>query len=231
MAVWPHTLYSFRGHFGPDNATHLESWSFNLRFGSEDNQSGGGGTVTQAMADAAALACRAMITSTDARFSTATHFDEVRVYPIGANGKMTAEPNIAAPTEPTKGPVSGPHLPFQSSLVVSLTANGIGKGKRGRFYLPMQCLEVTTSGTVQPAQMATVVPAVVTFLNALNDGAATTPNQALGISGSTGAQGTFRTVRHITVGNVIDTQRRRRRSLVEVRSEPVGTYTEYVLVA
>ena len=229
MAVWPHTLYSFRGHFGPDVATHLETWSFNLRTGAEDNQSGGAATNTQAMADAASLACATFIDNTDSRFSTAVWYDELRLYNIGANGKMTAEPTISSPAAPVNGSVSGPHLPFQCSLVVSLTANGIGKGKRGRFYLPMQCLNVQTNGTVEPAQMATVVPQVVTFLNALNDSASSSPTHALGISGSTGAQGTFRTVRHISVGNVIDTQRRRRRSLVEVRTEPVGAYTEYVL--
>lgn len=229
MAVWPHTLYSFRGHFGPDVASKLETWSFNLRTGVEDSQSGGGGTPTQATAVAAAASARSFITNTDARFSNAVWFDEVRVYQIGANGKMTAEPNIAGPTEPTQGTVSTGHHPFQNSLVVSLTANGIGKGKRGRIYLPTQNLDITSSGVISPAHVALVVPPIVAFLNAINDSPSAVATQAIGISGSTGAQGTFRTVRHVSVGSVMDTQRRRRRSLVEVRTQALGTFTEYVL--
>jgi hypothetical protein len=117
---------------------------------------------------------------------------------------------------------------------VSLYANGIGKGKRGRVYLPPQSHVITPDGTIGAADVTQTLSGFTTFLNALNalphGGAVST---VASVIGNTGSIGTGRPVRHIRMGTVMDTQRRRRRSLAEAYVEQVGAaapaYGEYEL--
>lgn len=229
MPYFPHMLASFRGILADVEVAPIETWSINLRFGTEDSASGGGPVATQAVADAFKAAAFTLFTNAGAKFSNSVYFQEVRLYQIGTDGKSTIEPKISAVTAPARGVSSTTQHPWQCSTVVSLTANGLGKGKRGRFYLPPQNLLIAQNGVITDTDVTNTRTAVVAFLNELNDTTTTGITSALAIAGKTGAQGTLRTVRHVAVGNVMDTQRRRRRQLEEVRVDALGTFTEYQL--
>jgi len=113
----------------------------------------------------------------------------------------------------------GVHVPNQISLCVSLTTGAArGPAHRGRFYLPLPNLEVSLAdGTIEIVDAAAVATSTKTFLEAISDvpglDLPSSPG-AVVMSRKAGAPRT-RQVTGVAVGRVLDTQRRRRRSLPE----------------
>jgi hypothetical protein len=106
---------------------------------------------------------------------------------------------------------AGEMLPFQCAVSVSWRTAVATRAGRGRMYLPPLAGTVLDTGRVSAAAVGDIVGAVEAFWNSLNgDGLApvlfgrTTFTQ----TPITGAD----------VGDVIDTQRRRRNKLIEVRT-------------
>lgn len=105
-------------------------------------------------------------------------------------------------------------FPNQVALAVSLTtAVSRGLGSRGRFYLPMPVMPVGTDGLILVGARDNVKTTATTFLNALN---AVDANYDVAVFSRKQGAPTHRTVTGIEVGRVLDTQRRRRRSLTEL---------------
>lgn len=111
--------------------------------------------------------------------------------------------------------------PNQVALAVSLTTGYTrGPAHRGRFYLPLPACEMDASGRIPPFYQGTVKASTKTFLEAIADvPGIDAPNSLTPtvMSRKAGAPA-HRPITGVDVGQVLDTQRRRRRSLAEAYS-------------
>jgi hypothetical protein len=109
------------------------------------------------------------------------------------------------------GTSAGETLPPQLSVVCSLRTALATRAGRGRFYLPPFTTSVVTAGLVTAASQAIVSLACQKFLQSLN-----TATYIVCVYHRSSK--THDIVTTIDVGNVYDTQRRRRDKLIETRS-------------
>lgn len=111
--------------------------------------------------------------------------------------------------------------PPQVALVATLVAdNGIGNGGKGRMFIPGLTAGVDTTGHIPTGTANGVAAGIATFLGNV---AASFDNPGLPInaaktSAATGMLAINRVLTSVKVGNVYDTQRRRRNALAEVYS-------------
>lgn len=120
------------------------------------------------------------------------------------DGQITRAEVVLALT----GVASGEMLPFQCATVISLLTNSATRHGRGRFYLPPLAVSQTDQGRVSAAAMIVLDTAWTAFFDSLNTDGITPV-----VRNRTGHVST--TVTSARVGNVIDTQRRRRNKLTE----------------
>ena len=121
------------------------------------------------------------------------------------DGQITRAEVVLALT----GVAAGEMLPFQCATVISLLTNSATRHGRGRFYLPPLAVSQTDQGRVSAAAMIVLDTAWTAFFDSLNTSGITPV-----VRNRTGHVST--TVTSARVGNVIDTQRRRRNKLTEV---------------
>lgn len=108
------------------------------------------------------------------------------------------------------GTAAGEPLPAQCALVVSLRTALATRSGRGRFYLPAMNVAVMTGGHVAAASItATVAGAKALFDQLLGAGL-----QPVLLNSKTKAT---TVITSFDIGNIVDTQRRRRDKLVETR--------------
>ncbi len=106
-------------------------------------------------------------------------------------------------------------LPNQLSVVVSFAAAGAGRDKRGRIYLPPYVnTATTTNGTLGSTQQEYTANMFQNFLDDLAE-EGIPAGIANGKKGSTLAFTTLHNIASLRVGNVLDTQRRRRNGVAE----------------
>jgi hypothetical protein len=165
--------------------------------------------------------------------------DQVRVrslalYPIGApSGNAVPAVPYAVGTPclleytsgyPT-GSASSTQLPLQDSIVVSHKGSQIGPKGRGRMFLPSATSSALTGTKIQTAKVTNLLDAHVAFLEALSI-ANGVPSPLFSVRPIiTGAPwSSFSTIAQVRVGNIVDTQRRRRNRLVEVVQSANPTY-------
>lgn len=158
-------------------------------------------------------------------FSASVQLRSLKLYPIGSpDGKVVPAPPYAqgSPcvltykgTLPT-GANSGTMFPPQDSVVASLRTPQIGRRGRGRMYLPPCPTSISSTGAdigvVTSAGRTALAGAQKTLLEALhlNDAVKTRPI----VIGAPYAD--YAVISQVRIGNVVDTQQRRRRSLAEV---------------
>jgi hypothetical protein len=131
---------------------------------------------------------------------------------------------IAPDSEPVYGALSGgaivggestgasTHWPGQCSPVVSLETSATrGRAHAGRCYLPPVCSAINSDGTMS----ATVRDRCVSFMAAIINSVNATTNVGSVSVMSPLDTGHTRTVTGVKGGLIVDTQRRRRRSLAE----------------
>lgn len=108
--------------------------------------------------------------------------------------------------------------PNQVTIAVSLTTGYTrGPAHRGRFYLPLPAIEVLPSGVADPFRTTNLKQSTKTFIEAIADVPGLDPFNSLTpmvMSRKAGAPA-HRKITGVEVGQVLDTQRRRRRSLPE----------------
>jgi len=121
------------------------------------------------------------------------------------DGQVTRVENVLALT----GVDAGEMLPFQCATVISLLTASATRHGRGRFYLPPLAVSTLDTGRTSAAAIAVLDTAWTAFFDSLNTDGVTPV-----VRNRTGHVST--TVTSARVGNVIDTQRRRRNKLVEV---------------
>lgn len=120
------------------------------------------------------------------------------------DGQLTRAEVVLALT----GVVDGEMLPFQCATVISLLTASATRHGRGRFYLPPLSATFLLNGKLNSTAMTTLDTAWTAFFDSLNtDGVSPVVRNRTGHISTpvTGAR----------VGDVIDTQRRRRNKLVE----------------
>lgn len=154
----------------------------------------------------------------------------VKVARIDPLGHYTQEPVIFE-GDPVPGGVGGINASSpQDALVITLASgNTFGDANYGRFYLPWSALAVSTS--TGKMVVTNVLTQAQTFLNSLNAQVLNwnpldNGDYQVVIMSEKGA-GTTKPVRQVRVGDVKDTQRRRRNKLVETYisanvTQPIG---------
>lgn len=175
--------------------------------------------VTDAMAAAMATACGAVALPTGLKsaMNGQTNATAIRVEARRWNGELAA---IAeAPKSPVDaGSGAAPH-PFQTSIVLSLKTGSPGGSGRGRLYWPATGLPISnTDLRVQAGDVTAILAAAKTYLTSLGTAldASLTNSPVLSVWSRLN-QSTI-PVNAIQLGNVLDTQRRRRDSVPETRS-------------
>jgi hypothetical protein len=155
------------------------------------------------------------------------------LYPIiGPSGNTAPAPPFAEGTPalltwtdayPTGGS-SSTQLPPQDSVAVSWQTNQVGRRGKGRIYLPSATSSVLSQAHIGTTPQGEIRDAAVAFLEALSyssgaeDGAHVRPI----VTGHPWAQ--YGVITSARVGNIMDTQRRRRNRLTEVYVSGTPTY-------
>ena len=128
--------------------------------------------------------------------------------------KSATETHERILTTPVRGRVEGNGMPQQTLCISLLTGAKRGLASRGRFYPPATIAALDPDGTVTRNTVQAVATAARTLITNLNNWPGTdTPlgGQVVVLGGN----GTTRPVTAVSVGNVMDTQRRRRNKLRE----------------
>jgi len=155
---------------------------------------------------------------------------EIVLYPMDSTGhviKLDVGPAkaVATPKALVDGSNTGTTLPLQCAQVISLRTENVTRRGRGRVYLPgMTATSLTaTNGTVNASFRATMLGTFNTFLSALAMGNGGDPPIIRPcVIGSPFT--TYYVITETRAGNLIDTQRRRRRQIEEVYSSAAVTY-------
>lgn len=161
------------------------------------------------------------------RVSSKCRVTRIKASPITASGHV-AELRTAilewTGSNPV-GSVSAPMLPSEVSCVVSWSTPVIGKKGRGRIYLPPTGAAVLNDdGQLPSGTTDTIVAGAASFLHdtAITSGLLANLWALPIVTGSPWTQ--FGQIEGARVGSILDSQRRRRRQLVEVRSAAAVSY-------
>jgi len=203
----------------------VEEWSTGFWLGEE---SADAVAPTQDEADAIRDLWTTMWTATNSHISQQYKFEQVKIAPINTNGTTDSAGVVYsyAAGSPSGGNAAA-FYPSQCSLVVTLLSDRPrGLASKGRMYLPGTCAPVTGTGKINGSSHEQVAQAMETFFNGVRASADVVNDPILAAKG-TGlfpeltAQNDY--IESIRVGDVIDTQRRRRNQLSE-------TYISKILV-
>jgi len=197
----------------------LEEWSTGFFMG---NTNGGdiGIAPTEAQAQAVATAWSTFFTTANNQFSSQFKTIGAKMSLVATNGQSDPA-NTAYYYYPTaiSGGNGGAALPPQVALVATLTTARVrGYGSKGRMYLPGINHNVDTTGHLSVTEQTNIKNGMVTFLNSVNanvgGGSEVVLNSALS-AGIPGHPALMEPITGVRVGNVYDTQRRRRNQLQE----------------
>lgn len=133
---------------------------------------------------------------------------------IGVDGKY-ADPASHEIIGIAQGGGDGATLvyPNQVALAVTLkTAVDRGPANKGRIYLPLPTMAIGGDGMITATAAGQVKTTLTTLLTSLNS---YSPNIQVAVFSRKSGAATHRAVTGFGIGRVLDTQRRRRRSLVE----------------
>ena len=146
--------------------------------------------------------------------------DYVKLALIGTDGLYMREPHIWEVTD-VSGSVNNSYVP-QVSLVMTLQSDKFrDPGKYSRFYLPT--ISPITPGGYRPQTTAGKADRTAALISVLNR-RVTSFNRAMrirpaAVTSSPKFEGEYRPITRVKVGNVFDTQRRRRNKIAEIYSE------------
>lgn len=132
-----------------------------------------------------------------------------------ASGELAQSARFTLPT-PAVGSGSV-NKTFQTAIVSSLLTGRPGRSYRGRIYWPAQSAAIsTTTGRLSAEFTDAYAASVAAFLSAVQSAGPEGSSPELSVVSQTISEVT--PVTQIQVGDVLDTQRRRRDSLLELRS-------------
>lgn len=178
-----------------------ESWTFGI------HSSGNASLAAAQTAWAAGIG--AFFTATSAIFSTdveAVEATTVELDPVsGTQLTGTTDPRSDAGTSTAES------LPYQCAPVVSLRTATLSRAGRGRFYAPSLAVDQMAGGRMITAAQTALADGAEDMLNSLIGA-----GQQIVIYHRTAGNTT--PVVSLDVGDVVDTQRRRRNKLIEART-------------
>ena len=161
-----------------------------------------------------------------AYFSSTVELLRVNVYPIGSDGKAIPAPPYAGGSPVTltwhanatpNGTGNSNNVPLQVSSVASFRTQQVGRRGRGRIYLPaIAATDVATGGFYSTAKVEVMPELVAQFLTDahISLGGATERHVDPIVTGAPYSE--YAAINEVRVGDVLDTQRRRRKSIQEV---------------
>jgi len=199
-----------------------EEWSTGFWFGAASEDAA---LPDQALADGVRDAWRTFFTATTSYISNSWTTTTVKCSSFGTDGKSDANDTVYSNFEPVATGANSNQFPPQVALVATLTSNvARGLASKGRMYLPGVVIPMVTGGRMNSTQRAALALNFKTFLDAVN--ALPHNNVVLNAShGQLNANGTpklggygpvSKAVQGIKVGDVYDTQRRRRNGIQEL---------------
>jgi len=178
---------------------------------------------TDAMAEMIADEWQTFFTATSVGISYLWKTATIKVTPYNADGSINI-PGIKSHSyvSAIAGQSGAAGLPPQVALVATLVAgSGVGLGGKGRMFIPGQAGGIDTTGHISTGTAASVAGALATFLASVN-ASFDNPGQAINASHRDIEVGQptpiNRVLTSVKVGNVYDTQRRRRNALAETYS-------------
>ena len=132
----------------------------------------------------------------------------VRINAVQADGKVVNGGNyFYLKTEVAGGGNAGTQLPAQLAVVMSLRTGARGAGGRGRMYLPLTSITLST-GRIHSTQQTPLTAAGKAFLEALN-----TYGPVPAVVNARKLQ--YSAIDRVAVGDLMDVQRRRREQIRE----------------
>lgn len=181
------------------------------------------GTPNEAMAAAIKAAWATFYGAGANMFGYRWKTDGVKIAHLKTDGKTDLDNVVTSYyTTPVQGASTGIGFPPQVSVVATLLAdNGRGLAGKGRMFLPgiQQGLDATGHmGSPFPQTLATNLAAMFATIESSFDVVGQLINASQGRIAIGGTAPLNRDVTHIRVGNVYDTQRRRRNQLTEIYS-------------
>lgn len=214
MTYQPHYLLTWGGQL-----LEAEEWSNSLRIIPGPDVAPTVGEA-QAALDELVPVISAYVES--ASYSSAAVLNWIKLNPIGPDGRYIYPVTVEwqAPDNTING-TAGVYAP-QLAVVVSLrTAIGRGRASRGRYFLPLQP-NLGTNGRMTGVQTQTLADDAASFLEQINGVLATEAQGAVvGVLSELGNPGPASAVLRTLVGDVLDTQRRRRNQLPENYAESI----------
>lgn len=182
---------------------------------------------TQAFADVVRDQWALFMANADNAINSTFKFTQVKCAYIASDGKYTRLEDVvtSTPAAPVSGARGTAPLPPQVALVATLIGgSGKGIGGKGRMYLPGVCQEIDGSGrilSIITQNLAGNLAGMFNNINASFDAPGVVVNASKGSKRSLYTDGRNVPVNGIRVGNVYDTQRRRRNGLSETYSTAV----------
>lgn len=202
-----------------------EVWSTGFWVGQEGADSA---PPTQADVDLIAENFRQYFVHASSYVSNQYTFTMAKMQSIKAvDGKPMPEETVyASPANPRSGVQGTQRLPAQCSLVVSLLSDRPrGKASHGRMYLPGLGYNVGFDGKISSADRALILGRLTPFFQPmitegyLDAGRLILAAKASGAGGLNPSQNDY--VQKLRLGDVIDTQRRRRNGIAESYLEQI----------
>jgi len=200
-----------------------EIWSTGFYLG---NIAADADAPTESLATSIGALWQTFFTHTNSRVSSQFQCTEVKIAQLGTDGN-TIPDSVKYFTYPA--PISGIQgstlYPPQVAMVATLVGPvARGLASKGRMFLPGISAAVTTNGRISDLNRGELATNVRTFIRGVSDIAETDNVPILASQGRPGIGGTApisREVVSVRVGNVYDTQRRRRNGLAEAYSTVV----------
>lgn len=192
-----------------------EVWSVNPTF---KITSGAVITGSECTAAAIAIAALTLPTGLKAVMSNKVTFNKVRVEARTHAGVLEAQGEaLRAAEEVGSGAVS---MPFQSSMVISLRSLAPGGRGRGRLYWPALAGILDTSTVrIVGTTVDNALTGAKTFLTAVQGALDASVDETVGLAVWSRTGGSSSLVTKLIVGDVVDSQRRRRDAIPETYKE------------
>lgn len=166
-----------------------------------------------------------LVEDTNVVFSNGTTLTRVDVRQVDPQG-VTVKLAQASPSNNIEGNV-GAAMPNQVAVVASLRTGTPGARGRGRVYLPLLGAQVGTNGRLVGLQRGNIANGMKTLLDSINDDLVSELGTGNWLSVESGVgSGLSSRMTSVRVGDVLDTQRRRRDKIQEAYVElPVDDVT------
>jgi hypothetical protein len=190
-----------------------EKWSVNPCW-EIDGTVGKPVSPTQANTIANAVAALSLGAPVLGSWAPNTVWTGVRVEARSLSGILESQAEVLKPT-PQNGSATSAH-PYQTSIVLSLLTPGIGASARGRLYWPATGAQLSiTDYRYSTANRDALLGSLAGHLKNVEAAINTTigPNANLTVWSRKTAG--FHDVNQLRMGNILDTQRRRRDTLIE----------------